>query len=325
MTFGEITQTLLFEKENYGTLHHVLHTLHDFYAGVTGISAEQTTDNNIFLSTGKAISPGQAAFCLLDIERTRVFTRGIHKAILKLQQEVDGPINILYAGCGPYATLLTPLTTQFSPEQVRFYLIDANQASLDAVDKLYTHLHIKNYIEELSCHDAAKYQISAPIHLVICEAMQRALSKEPQVAIMQNLIPQLSSQAIFIPEAIRVNAKLINPDKELSAKLEPGADPARIDLGEVYVISRQNRCYHPPVILQVPEMVIGNDELSLFTEVKVFEDEQLGYSSCGVTVPMPLAGVGGLLGRQLRFEYVISGSPGFKWQVLENSLENWAQ
>lgn len=325
MTFGKVTQTLLFEKENYGELHRVLHLLHDFYASVTGISAEQTTDNNIFLSTGKAISPGQAAFCLLDIERTRVFTRGIYKAILKLQKEVDGPVNILYAGCGPYATLLTPLTTQFSPEQVRFYLMDVNQGSIDAVDKLYAHLNTKNYIEELICFDAAKYQISAPIHLVICEAMQRALAKEPQVAITQNLVPQLSTQALFIPEEIRIDAKLVNMDKEMAAKLEPGTDPERIDLGEVYNIGRENCCNHPAVVLQMPEMVVGNDELSLFTEIKVFEDERLGSSSCGVTVPMPLAGVGGLLGRQVRFEYVVSGEPGIKWQVLENSLENWVR
>ena len=92
-TFGEITNTLLYEKENYGTLYHCVHALHDFYASVTGISAEQTNDNNIMLPTGKAISPGQAANCLLDLQRTAVFLRGIHKAILQLQKDFpDQPI-----------------------------------------------------------------------------------------------------------------------------------------------------------------------------------------------------------------------------------------
>lgn len=325
MTFGEITHTLLYEKENYGSLHRVLHLLHDFYAGITGISAEQTTDNNIFLSTGKAISPGQAAFCLLDIQRTAVFLRGIHKAILKLKKEVDGPVHILYAGCGPYATLLTPLTTQFSPHEVRFHLLDVNQSSLDAVGKLYTHLNVKEYVEAFICADAAKYQITSPIHLVVSEAMQRALNKEPQVAIMQNLLPQLSAGAIFIPEQIRVSAVLVNKDLEMAAKLEPGKDPGRVVLGDVYDIGRDNCCNHPAVVLQMPEMVIGNDELSLFTEVKVFEDELLEHDRCGITIPYPLANVAELLGRQVRVEYVVSGSPGFKWQVLENSLENWGR
>ena len=93
-TFGEITRTLLHEKENYGALYHCVHALHDFYASVTGISAEQTTDNNIELPTGKAISPGQAANCLLDLQRTAVFLRGIHKAILQLQKDFpDQPIS----------------------------------------------------------------------------------------------------------------------------------------------------------------------------------------------------------------------------------------
>jgi hypothetical protein len=325
MTLGEVTQTLLFERENYGALHRVLHMLHDFYAGITGISAEQTTDNNILLSTGKAISPGQAAFCLLDIQRTAVFMRGIHKAILKLKNEAEGPVHILYAGCGPYATLLTPLITQFDPQEVRFHLLDINQASLDAVKKLYSHLNATAYIEQLICADAAKFQISAPLHLVICEAMQRALKKEPQVAIMQNLIPQLSPRSVFIPEEIRITAMLVNGDLEVAAKLEPATNPGRIHLGEVYNISRQNCCHHPAVILQMPEMVIGNDELSLFTALKVFEDERLEHGECSLTVPLPLANIASLLGRQVRLEYIISGDPGFKLQVLENSLENWAR
>lgn len=325
MTFGEITHTLLYEKENYGALHRVLHMLHDFYAGVTGISAEQTTDNNVFLSTGKAISPGQAAFCLLDIQRTAVFMRGIHKAILKLKNEAEGPVHILYAGCGPYATLLTPFITQFSPHEVRFHLLDVNQASLNAVEKLYTHLNARDYVDEFICADATKYQIPAPVQLVVSEAMQRALNKEPQVAIMQNLIPQLNPQSIFIPEEIRITAHLINRDLEVAAKLDPGTDPGRIDLGEVYNIGRQNCCHHPAITFQMPEMVVGNDELSLFTAVTVFEDERLHHGECSLTVPLPLANVAALLGRQVRLEYVISGEPGFKWHVLENSLENWAR
>lgn len=325
MTFGEITQVLLFEKENYGTLHRVLNMLHDFYAEVTGISAEQTTDNNIFLSTGKAISPGQAAYCLLDIQRTTVFMRGIHKAILKLKQEVEGPINILYAGCGPYATLLTPLTTQFSPHEVRFYMMDVNQPSLTAVEKLYEHLGARNYIENLICRDAAAYQLTTSMHIVVSETMQRALNKEPQVAIMQNLIPQLDERAIFIPEEIVITAQLVNKDKELQSKLEPGVDPGRIELGIVYSISRGNCCNQLPVSLQMPESTVGHDELSLFTEVKVFEDERLETGSCSLTIPFPVSGIGPLLGRRVSFEYVISGEPGFRWKVLENSLENWAR
>ena len=210
MTFGEITHTILFEKENYGKLYEVLHKLHDYYAYVTGIAADHTVDNNIFLPTGKAIAPAQAATCLLDIQRTAVFTRGIYKAIHQLKPSVDGPINILYAGCGPYATLLTPLTTQFGPHEVQFYMLDINPESLDATKALYQQLQAENYIAGYICDDAATFKIDFPAHLIVSECMQKALAKEPQVAVMQNLIPQLPEHGIFIPQEISVTALLVN-------------------------------------------------------------------------------------------------------------------
>jgi predicted RNA methylase len=325
MTFGDITKTILFDKENYGTLFNVLRMLHDFYASVTGISSDQTTDKNIFLSTGKAISPGQAASCLLDIQRTAVMTRGIYKAILKLKAEVNGPIHILYAGCGPYATLLTPLTTQFSPHEVRFHLMDVNQESLDAAKQLYKHLQAENYVEQFICADAATYKASHPMHLVISECMQKALAKEPQVAITQNLVPQLSEGGIFIPQEITVTAQLINPDKEVQSRLEEGVDPGRVGLGIVYTISQANYSGQEPVTISIPADIGANDELYLYTAIRVFEDEHLEGGSCSLTIPFPVMNIAGHRDRQVVFKYVISGEPGFRWKVLENSLENWAR
>ena len=325
MTFGELTGILLFEKENYGKLHQVLHALHDFYAQATGISAEQTADRNVFLSTGKAISPGQAAYCLLDIQRTIVFLRGIHKAILQLKKDVDGPVHILYAGCGPYATLLTPLTTLFTPQEVRFHMMDINQESLPSVDRLYTYLQMRDYIEEFICGDAAAYTIEKPVHLIISETMQPALSKEPQVSIMQNLLPQLNDKGIFIPQEIIITAQLADLDKEMKARMEEGVDPERINLGTVYTIGMDNCCSQHPVTLEIPLDSGTNDELYLFTQVKVFEDERLEPDTCSLTISYHIANIGPLRGRHVQFEYVISQQPGFKWKVMENSLENWAR
>lgn len=325
MTFGEITHTILFEKENYGAVYQAMHTLHDFYASITGISSDHTTDKNIFLSTGKAISPGQAASCLLDIHRTAVFTRGIYKAILELRRTIAGPINILYAGCGPYATLVTPLTTQFSPQDVRFYLLDVNQESLDAVKKLYQHLQAENYIEGFICADAAGFKADFPVHLAVVECMQKALAREPQVAIMQNLAPQLVPGGILIPQEISVTAQILNQDREMQAKFDDGVDPGRIDLGAVYCISQSAPTGQQPVILDVPEDTGTNDELFLFTDVKVFEDERLEGWSSSLTIPFPVMNIVGERGGKIMFKYEISQEPGFRWRVLENSLENWAR
>ena len=311
MTFGELTNILLYENENYGTIHQCVHMLHDFYASITGITAEQTSDRNLFLPNGKAISPGQAANCLLDLRRTTTFLRGIHKAILKLQQNFPGqPLNVLYAGCGPYATLLTPLTTIFTPDQVRFHLVDVHQESLNAVEKLYAHLQTSNYIEALICQDASTYRMEKPMHLVICEAMQSALEKEPQVAITLNLVPQLQLGAIFIPQEVKVTAHLLDRDQEMNSFFEGAAVPERIFLGNVYAIS-QDACLVPePVSLDIPPAVSSFNEIYLLTEVTVFEDERLTIYNCGVTLPKKLADVNGE--GSIMVGYEMGARPGFR-------------
>ena len=318
-TFGEITRTLLFEKENYGTLYQCVHALHDFYASITGISADQTNDNNIDLPTGKAISPGQAAHCLLDLQRTAVFLRGIYKSILQLQKDFpDQPIHILYAGCGPYASLLTPITTLFGPEQVRYHLMDVHEPSLEAVKKLYEHLQATNYIEEFICVDACTYRMDKPIHLVIVEAMQLALIKEPQVAITQNLVPQMMDKAIFLPQEISITAQLLDLEQENNSYWVGGAEPTRVNLGEIYRIGQAQFRDQKPVVIQIPSTVGSHDELHLLTEVTVYEDEKLVINNSGITVPLYVANVTSALGKEVRFEYESGEKPGFKSEILKS-------
>lgn len=310
MTFGQLTNILLYEKENFGALYECVHLLHDFYAGITGITAEQTTDKNIHLPSGKAISPGQAAHCLLDIQRTTKFMRGVHKAILQLQQDFPGePINILYAGCGPYATLLTPLTTMFTPQQVRYHMLDVQQDSLDAVRKLYEHMQATDYIAAFINHDAATYRMEKPMHLVVCEAMQSALDKEPQVAITLNLGPQLKPGGIFIPQEIRVSAHLLDRQGEIGGFYEGSAKPDRIVLGDVYMLGQASGDAHQPVSLSVPPSVGACNELFLLTDITVFADERLTIYNCGLTLPRKVADVSG--GEAVKVEYKMGERPGF--------------
>jgi predicted RNA methylase len=318
MTFGELTNILLYEKENYGTILQCLHNLHDFYAGITGVTAEHTSDQNVFLPTGKAISPGQAANCLLDIRRTAVFLRGIRKAILQLQQELNGaPVHILYAGCGPYATLLTPLTTIFRLEDVRFHLMDVNQQSVTAAEMLYKQLNATNYVEEFICADASTYQLTQPMHLVICEAMQSALAREPQVSIMLNLIPQIATRARFIPESITIGAYLTDGEQEMQGYMVGGSQPQRKHLQDIFVIGRNELPSLAPFELTIPDYVTSQDELQLFTQIDVYDDERLDVYNCGITLPLKVMDVGGKAGKKVRFEYQIGENPRFKWELVD--------
>ncbi|HYF32151.1 MAG TPA: hypothetical protein VD993_13600 [Chitinophagaceae bacterium] len=315
MTFGDLTRAILFDKDNYKMLYEGVRMLHDFYAGITGITAVNNNDQNIYLPTGKAISPGQAANCLLDLRRTAVFLRGIYKAIIRLQQEFPGrQIEVLYAGCGPYASLLTPLTTMFVPQQVRFHMMDVQPESLVAVGKLYGHLNASEYLGSMTCADATTYQMTQDFDLVIVEAMQSALIREPQVAITLNLLPQMKEKAIFIPQEIRVTAQLLDREMEMNGYLAEAAAPVRIKLGDVYRIGQFNYDPPQPVLIDVPASVGTHNELHLLTELTVFEDEVLEVNNCGITLPYKVAAIEPYLGKQVRFEYEIGETPGFKWE-----------
>jgi hypothetical protein len=190
----KITEILLFEPYNYKEVYDAVHNLHHLFAAVSGVTAGNITDKDINLPSGNAVSTIKAAHCLLEFQRTAVFLRGVYKAILRLKKNFPNErLHILYAGCGPYATLLTPLTTFFKADELAFHLMDINEASLNAAKKLYEALALNDYVEDWICADATIYRIpqGETRHLILSETMLNALRKEPQVEIMLNLVPQL--------------------------------------------------------------------------------------------------------------------------------------
>jgi len=313
----ELTEAVLFETGDYRILTDSIRAMHDLYASYTGIEAHHITDDNTFLPSGMAISPMEAAHCLLDTRRTVVFLRGIHKALLQLKKEFPGrKINILYAGCGPYATLLTPFTSLFSSEELAFYMLDISQVSLDSVERLYTALGLNDYIEDVICTDATTYMFPEDItmHLVISETMQRALAKEPQVPIMLRLIPQMADNTIFIPEEITVSLVLRSWEEEERGLSTIGYTPVRMLLGPVYSIGRDNCREHVPCTIQIPLETGKFNSLNLFTDVTVFNDEKLSAFNSGINLPLKIASVIGKNGKAIKFRYELSNSPKFHYE-----------
>jgi hypothetical protein len=294
------------------------------------------------LPKGEAISPRDAAACLLDAARTSKFLRGLHAAVLEAQKRFPGAtIEILYAGCGPFAPMAILLTTRFSSAEIRFTLLDIHQRSLDSARLIFeTHgkgAFVRDYIQA----DAALYRHEAShvIHIVVVEAMQAALEKEPQVAITMNLAPQLCPGGIFIPERITIGCYLCHPAKEL---VVPGVRPAhslsaggggsvRLNLGPVLELDARphgdlltsGKIVDPaqpsltPQLLKIPGEVESGSCLMLSTVVTVFGSITLQEYESGLTYPKFLWDVGRIQpGQLIEFAYQLGDKPGFKYRSL---------
>lgn len=187
--------------------------LHHLYSKLTNIEGVLApSDEEEFFEeqseNGTRVNPYMAAYCFLDYLRSYKFIIGIKKLIAdKLSQNPSQPLHILYAGTGPYASLILPLTTIFSADQIQVTLLDIHQSSLDAVSKLISAFNLEAYFNAYIKADATLF-IPANNDLydiIISETMDKALRKEPQIAIFNHLRQFLKPNGAFIPEEIRVD------------------------------------------------------------------------------------------------------------------------
>ena len=339
----QLTDVLLLSA-NQGELDDAALKLHALLSLISGMNndREDSSDSlSIVLPIGEAISPRDAARCLVDSARTAKFLRGISAALLAARQRFpDGPVEILYAGCGPFATLAIPLTTRFKADQIRFTLLDIHARSLESARRVIEAFGMEDYVLQYVQSEAASYVHPRPLHMVITETMQKALSKEPQVAITLNLAPQLCPGGIFIPERVTIDAYLCAPDKEPvpgsrdrdeTASATRRAGGARVKLGRVFELTAENaiglakmsgqgrryaEAYLLAAAIDLPKEITEGLRLALSTTITVFEMMTLGEYESGLTHPLWFYDFGGAGGAgRIVFQYCLRGEPGFKWQI----------
>lgn len=321
-----ITAIILDPSISYLEIRNACESLSDFFYEISGFNdGLKENDDHVFSQAGKALSPNMAAMCIKDMMRTRTFLSGINQAISdRLDINPGQPVKILYAGTGPFATLLTPLVTRYSPEQLQIVMLEINTQSINYLKKVISGLAIESYVTDLVHADAVIYSIPDNLQpdIIVSETMNAALQTEPQVEILANLVAQCKHQPLLIPENIQVTVCLAGYDGiepvdplELGMLLELNADTA-IQIhncpGEIPVLNQG-------IQINIPSQYDSRlNQLSLFTTIKVYKDYQILFNESGLTIPIiqMIISRGQSFPARLVFFYDRGKMPAFRYKTL---------
>jgi hypothetical protein len=314
-----ITETLLAGESSYLQIRNACTDLLDLFCRITGFDeADRFNNQHMQTAGGQAVSPQSAAICIRDFIRTRVFMRGLREAILaRLHENPGKPVHVLYAGTGPFATLLLPLVTIFDATQLKMQLLDINPASLSYLRRLIDHFKLQGYVEQLLETDAVTYRV--PAHrqpdIIVSETMMPALKTEPQISIVVNLVGQCP-QALLVPQKIEITAAL------LSSKV---ADGKRVNcLQGLLTFTKESAlvlAQKADEVISFPSLTLQIEKppapywsrLVLLTDIVVFNEEQLSFNQSGLTIPEVVFNLHNIKTwpAVFKFQYCIFPKPGF--------------
>ncbi|MEP0202985.1 MAG: hypothetical protein ABJ084_01460 [Halioglobus sp.] len=351
MNLNSIRDTLLDEATSREQLYSALDSFSAICSQATGVRADPSFDawaDDAFLENGVAINPQAAAHCVVDYARSVAFIRGVSAAIKTLQLRFpDTPLEILYAGCGPFATLLLPLLGRFPPGDLSLHLLDVHQRSLDSVSLLIEEFGLGAHNIQLIKADACDYDHPRAMHLVVAETMQKSLEQEPQFAVTANLAPQLHAEGVFIPQRIEVRLCLADIEHEQAltaqAKKEscveidnPTRDATRYSLGTLCNLSAEHAFDQlqaarvnangataglKPTIVDIPRLKdIAELDAALFTRIDVFEQYRLEDYESQITLPLRCTELSPLVGgERYRATYQLGSYPKFNFERIPSA------
>jgi len=299
---------LLDERTSFGVLRGAAEELYRRLADAVELDAATVGPDRIETGTrsGRAISPVEAAQCVLDYCRTAAFLRGVLAALHAARRRFRGTLEVVYAGTGPFATLLLPLLPSLAPPGIRVTLVDVHHRSTAAVARLVAALGAWGTVAAVVTADAAAYRHGRGIHVAITETMQRALENEPHVAVSRNLAGQLAPGGILVPERVSVHLGVWSPHR-------PGGDRVR----QVELLQLRSAIARLPPPVLGPGVVVavprprGSEGLALLTRVGVFGRHGLGVNDSSITLPRRLPALLADAGRLVRVRYAGGARPGF--------------
>lgn len=285
--------------------------------------------NDMEFDNGKALGTFWAALCLDDLIRTRQFVRGINKAI-KEKINKQKPLHILYAGTGPFATLMLPIVFRYSKQEIKYTFLEVNPFSFAILQNVISKLGLEDYTIKLVNEDATKYQIDFKNKpdIIISETMQNALAKEQQVSIFLNLMNQVNYDSIFIPEKIELFLGLKKegvPAEETQVKHYQKVKKIFDVSKKTMFLSNHTENMVPNEILFTKEQTIieekelkGFNQIVLITEIQVYEDEVIGINDSGLTTPIIIKDFPSNLKDTITIhtQYKISSQPELEYEII---------
>lgn len=292
-----ISRQLLADNADFLPAYHACKDLHALLLNTTGLSAQDTEQlKDINLPAGKALAPFYAAACILDPLRTKKFVRGVFEAVGSAQKAFPGQkLHLVYAGTGPFATLILPLCMVFSPAELGFTLLEVHSESVKHLKKVIEVFELQDFIHSIEETDATRYQATQAIHILLIETMQAALAGEPQLAITRNLASQLAPGGMLIPQAITIQAGLLDPVKE-HAYLT-GISTQRnsyTGLSPVFQLDAHTALQKTAITarISVPwTLRKDHPQLMLFTSIRITDSIQLDFWESGLTIPQRMPDV----------------------------------
>ncbi|WP_151173099.1 class I SAM-dependent methyltransferase [Pseudoalteromonas ruthenica] len=285
MTLKQLQQlvaTIIAAPVDAGVVKQPIHALVNALEQESGVSsqADMNTSHGTYTEHGVAISPVQAARCSLEPLRTQVFMQGVAAAI---NDKVHGDkvVHILYAGTGPFATLLLPYLACHPELPVRVTLLDIHQENIEAVKKLVVRWHIGHLINEYVVADATCWQPDAQsrFDIVISETMTALLRREPQVWIFKNLVRYLQAQGVLIPQVVSLRAWLERAKERVLID-----EYFRLDKAAALRLARDDITDIRGELV-IPAQHQSDDHFTLTTDIQVYNHCVLSEGQSSLTVP----------------------------------------
>lgn len=286
----QITACFFDETLALGELHEVCAK----YASFLNQLIPQNLDNehnrnDIQFSNGKALGTYWASLCIQDFIRTTQFIRGINEAI-KTTLEQTKQIHILYAGTGPYATLILPFLIKYAKQSITYTLLEINAESIAVLQQIMSLLELDTENIEIVHENATTFSLPPSTDIIISETMQKALAKEQQVPIYLNLMKQAKPNCLFIPDEISIDLAVRNTDVPLE-------QVSKKDFKSIATVFKLNRKTITETITdEFPEVTTrvtnnqlqGFNTLTLNTYINVFKNYHIGINDSGLTVPLTI-------------------------------------